>query len=122
MNALGTLTGHNDGSNVHELWEIVRGMKNKTAVGNDGIPSEVYKFSSERLLTMMSISFPVVCMLTGKLPSTLMHAFVFVILYFGNFLNSCGCLTAKSKTPPQETTFLPTYRYRAWVPTIPDHS
>ena len=47
--------------------------------------------------------------------------FVFV-LFFGRFLNSFGCSTAKSKTPTQETIFLPTYRYREWVPTIPDHS
>ena len=34
------------------------------AVGNDGIPSQVYKFASERLLTMMSI-FLFGCMLTA---------------------------------------------------------
>ena len=33
----------------------MKGLKNNKAVGNDGIPSEVYKFTSERLLTMMSI-------------------------------------------------------------------
>ena len=47
--------------------------------------------------------------------------FCFCFLFLGSFLNSCGCSTAKSKIPPQETIFLPTYRYRAWVPTIPDH-
>ena len=26
-------------------------------------------------------------------------------MFFGSFLNSCGCSTAKSKTPPQETIF-----------------
>ena len=36
---------------------------------------------------------------------TLQHLF----LFSGSFLNSCGCLTAKSKTPPQETIFLPTH-------------
>ena len=76
MNALGTVPGHNDVINVHELWQIVRGLKNKKVVGNDGIPSEVYKFSSERLLTIMSI-FRSAYMLTSKLPSTLMH---FVII------------------------------------------
>ena len=40
------------------------------------------------------------------------NEFVFVL---DHFLNSCGCSTAKSKTPRQETIFLPTYRYRAWV-------
>ena len=63
MNALGTVPGHNDVINVHQLRQIVRGLKNKKAVGNDVIPSEVYKFASERLLTMMSI-FLSGCMLT----------------------------------------------------------
>ena len=72
MNALGTVTGHNDVINVHELRKIVRGLKTKKAVGDDGIPSEVYEFASERLLTIMSI-FLSGCMLSGKLPSMLMH-------------------------------------------------
>ena len=46
---------NDDVINVHELRQIVKGLKNNKAVGNDGIPSEVYKFASERLLTMMSI-------------------------------------------------------------------
>ena len=71
MNVLGTAPGHNDVINVHELQQIAR-VKNKKAVGNDGIPSEVYKFASERLLTIMSI-FLSGCMLSGKLQSTLMH-------------------------------------------------
>ena len=45
----------------------MRGLKNKRAVTNDGIPFEVYKFASERLLIIMSI-FISGCMLTGKLP------------------------------------------------------
>ena len=53
MNALRTVPGHNDVINVHELRQIVRGLKSKMAVGNDGIPSEVYKFASERLLIIM---------------------------------------------------------------------
>ena len=53
MNALGTVPGPNDVINVHELVQIVRGLKNKKPVGNDGIPSEVCKFASERLLTIM---------------------------------------------------------------------
>ena len=71
--------GHNDFINVHELRHIVRGLKNKKAVGNDGIPSEVYKFTSERLLTMMSI-FLSGCMLSGKIPSTLMHVVIILLL------------------------------------------
>ena len=43
MNALGTVHGHNDVINVHELQQIARGLKNKKAVGNDGILSEVSK-------------------------------------------------------------------------------
>ena len=66
MNALGTVPGHNDVIHVHELRQIVRGLKSKKAVGNDGIPSDVYKFASVRLLTIMSI-FLSGCMLSGKL-------------------------------------------------------
>ena len=47
MNALGTVPGHNDVINVHELREIVKGLINNKTVGNDGIPSEVYMFASE---------------------------------------------------------------------------
>ena len=64
---------------VHELWQIVKGLKNNKAVDNDGIPSEVYKFASERLLTMMSI-FLSGYMLTGKLPNTLMHVVIMQLL------------------------------------------
>ena len=65
MNALRTVPPHNDVINIHELRQIVRGLKNNKAVGYDGIPSEVYKFASERLLTMMSISSPVVRLLVS---------------------------------------------------------
>ena len=53
MNALRTVQGYNDVINVHELRQIVEGLKNKKAVGNDEIPSEVYKFASEQLLTVV---------------------------------------------------------------------
>ena len=46
MNALRTVPGHKDVINVHEQQQIIRGLKNKKDVGNDGIPSEVYKFAS----------------------------------------------------------------------------
>ena len=75
MNALGTIPGHNDVINVHELRQIVRGLKSKKVVGNDGIPSEVYKLASERLLTIMSI-FLSGCMLSGKLSSTRMNVVI----------------------------------------------
>ena len=57
----------------------MRGLKSKKAVGNDGIPYEVYKFASEHLLTIMSI-FLSGCMLPGKLPSTLMHVVITLLL------------------------------------------
>ena len=66
MNALRPVPGHNDVINVHELRQIVKELKNNKAVGNDGVPSEVCKFASERLLTILSI-FLSGCMLTGKL-------------------------------------------------------
>ena len=47
MNALRTVPGHNDVINVHELLQIVKGLKNNKAVGNDRIRSEVSKFASE---------------------------------------------------------------------------
>ena len=79
MNVLGTVPGHNDVINVHELRQIVRGLKNKKGVGNDGIPSEVNKFASGRLLTTMLI-FLSGCMLSGKLPSTLMHVVIIPLM------------------------------------------
>ena len=81
MNALGTVPGHNDVINVNELRQIVRGLKTTKAVGNDGIPPDLYKFASEQLLTMTSI-FLSGCMLTGKLPSTLMHVVITPLLKF----------------------------------------
>ena len=47
MIELRTVPAHNDVINVHELRQIVKGLKNNKAVGDDGIPSEVYKFASE---------------------------------------------------------------------------
>ena len=79
MNAFWTVPGHNDVINIHDLWQIVRGLKSKKAVGNNGIPSEVYKFASERLMTIMSILLSG-CMLSGKLPSTLMHVVIIPLL------------------------------------------
>ena len=79
MNALRTVTGHNDIIIAHELRHIVKELKNYKAVGKDGIPFEVYKLASERLLTMMSILLSG-CVLTGKLPSTLMHVVIIPLL------------------------------------------
>ena len=72
---MGTVPDDNDVINVHELQQIVRGLKNEKAVVNNGIPSEVYKFASERLLTMMSI-FLSGYIHIGKLLSTLMHVVI----------------------------------------------
>ena len=94
MNALGTVPGHNDVINVHELWQIESGLKNKKNVGNDGIPSEVCKFASERLLTLMSILLSG-CMLTGKLPSTIMHVVIIPLL------------KCKSKDPADANNYRP---------------
>ena len=79
MNALRSVPGHKDVINEHELRQIVKGLKNNKAVGNDGIPSEVFKFVSEQLLTMMSILISG-CMLTFKLPNSLMHEVIIPLL------------------------------------------
>ena len=57
----------------------MRGLKSKKAVGNDRIPFEVYKFASVHLLTIRSI-FLYRCMLSGKLPSTLMQIVIIQLL------------------------------------------
>ena len=72
----------------------MKGLKNNKAVGNDGLPFEVYKFASERLLTMMSI-FLSGCMLTGKLPNFLMHVVIIPLL------------KCKSKDPPDVNNYRP---------------
>ena len=80
MNALRTIpAGHNDVINVHKLSQIVKGLKNNKTDGNDGIKSEVNKFASKRQLTMMSI-FLSGCMLTDKLPNSLMHVVIIPLL------------------------------------------
>ena len=58
-----------------DLRKFVTELKTNKAVGNDGIPSEVYKFASVWLLMMMSI-FLYGFMLIGKLPSNLMHVVI----------------------------------------------
>ena len=44
---------HNDVINVHELRQIVSGLKNNKEVGNDGIPSEVYQFQTNKQTIMI---------------------------------------------------------------------
>ena len=39
MDGLKTIPGHNNIINVHELRQIVRGLKNNKVVRNDGIPA-----------------------------------------------------------------------------------
>ena len=70
------------------------GLKINKAVGTDGIPSAVYKFASERLLTMMSI-FLSGYVLTGKLPSTLIHVVIIPLL------------KCKSKNPADVNNYWP---------------
>ena len=94
MNAFGTVPGNNYVINVHGLRKIVRGLKNKKAAGNNGMPSEANKFAAERLLTMMSI-FLSCCVLTGKLQSTLMHVVIIVLLKY------------KSKDPADVNNYRP---------------
>ena len=77
-----TVPGHSDVINVHELMYILKRLKNNKAVGNDGndgIPSEVYKFASERLLIMMSI-FRSSCIITVNLPNFFMHVVIIPLL------------------------------------------
>ena len=93
MNALGTVPGHNDVINAHEL-QIVRGLQIKKAVGNDSIPLEVYKCASERLLIIISLLFSG-CRLSGKLPSTLMHLVIVPLL------------KCKSKNPADVNNYRP---------------
>ena len=47
MNALKTVPGHNEVINVHELRKIARGLKYNKAVGNEGIPSQVFTLQTE---------------------------------------------------------------------------
>ena len=81
MNAVRSVLGHNEVINVHELRQIVKGLVNNKAVGNDGILSEVYKFAFELLLTMM-LKCLSSCLLTGKLLSTLMHVVIIPLLKY----------------------------------------
>ena len=64
--------------NCGKLWKDWK-IRRLLDVGNDGITSEVYKFASDRLLPMMSI-FLSGCMITGKLPSTIMHVVIIPLL------------------------------------------
>ena len=72
----------------------MKGKKNNKVVGNDRILSEVYKFASEQLLTMMSI-FLSGCMLTGKLLNSLMHVVIIPLLKY------------KSKDPADVNSYRP---------------
>ena len=49
--------------------------------GESNIATEVYKFAAERMLTIMSLFFSG-CMITGKLPSTLMHVVIIPLLKY----------------------------------------
>jgi hypothetical protein len=52
---------------VAEVTNIVKCLRNNKAVGNDGIPGEVYKFASHRLLAVLAI-FLSGCIQAKELP------------------------------------------------------
>jgi hypothetical protein len=64
---------------VAEVSSIVRGLKNNKAVGNDGIPGEVYKFASHRLIAVLAL-FLSACLRVKELPKDLMHVVVIPLL------------------------------------------
>ena len=69
----------NDVVTVHELKHIVANLKNNKAIGNDGIPGEVFKYASPRLLTIMCILLSS-CLLMRKLPNELMKVVLIPLL------------------------------------------
>ena len=83
----------------------MRGLKSKKAVGNDGIPSEVYKFASERLLTIMSILLSG-CLLSGKLPSTLMHVVIIPLLKCKSKIQQMLTITGQLQLPQLSPRYL----------------
>ena len=97
MNALGTVPGHNDVINVHELRQMVRGLKNSRQLAMMEFHL-VYKFASEQLLTIMS-TFLSRCMLTGKLPSTLIHVVIILLLLLKQMLTITGQLQLPQLSP-----------------------
>jgi len=56
----------------HELKNVVTRLKNNKSAGKDGVPAEVYKYASNRLLTLLSI-FYTSCLRLNFLPEELMH-------------------------------------------------
>ena len=81
---------------------IVRIITNNKTVGNDGIPSEVYKLASEQLLFMMSL-FLSGCMPTGKLQSTLMQMVIIPALKCKQANFNCHGYLQGSRTGPDVT-------------------
>ena len=67
------------GITVVELRNAVKGIKNNKAVGNDGIPAEVYKYASNKLLVVLSILLSA-CLIRGELPQNLMHVVIIPLL------------------------------------------
>jgi len=83
-----------DPVSVREVQSIVSKLKTNKAIGSDGIPSEVYKYASRRLLTLLSILISA-CLKSSVLPRKLMHVTVIPIL------------KCKSKDPSDMSNYRP---------------
>ena len=92
----------------------MKGLKNNKAVGNDGIQSEVYKFASERLLTIMYSIFLSGCRLIGNLPSTLMHVVIIPLLKCKSKDSSDVTITGQLQLPQLSPRYLSRSCCRDW--------
>ena len=52
------------------------------------------------------LSLLYICCIIHAHSISFINVLIIYMFFLGSFLNSCGCSTAKSKTPPQETIFL----------------
>ena len=78
MNALRTVPVHNYVINVHELRQILKGLKNNKAVDNDGF--HLKSIICIRATVDHDVNIPFRCMLTGQLPDSLMHVVIIPLL------------------------------------------
>ena len=62
-----------------ELMDIVKGLPNNKAVGDDGIPAEVYKYAPQRLLVILSL-FLTTCLRHQYLPDIIMKVIIIPLL------------------------------------------
>jgi retron-type reverse transcriptase len=79
---------------VTELASIVKHLKSNKAAGHDGVPAEVFKFASPRLLTMLSILLSS-CIKYQYLPRQLMYVVLTPIL------------KCKTKDPSEQNNYRP---------------